>query len=406
MKIEHAARAAVAGLALIAAASASAQGKAPAGFDAAWKDVARIFHDSAKSEGTVAASLYFVQEGRVARAEYHGVTDLDGGRPVDASAIYHWASITKTLTGVALMQLRDRGLINLDDPIVKYLPEVRKVHNPFGPMDKITLRHLLSHSSGLRASTFPWRDHEKEWQPHEPADWSQVEAMMPYSEIAFEPGSRCSYSNPGISMLGRVIEIVTGDSFESYVTKNILMPLSMSRSYFDNTPYFLVPDKTNNYFIRDGKAEPQGRELDTGATVANGGWNSTLDDMVRWLNFWNGTGDARNYDLVLSRKTLAEMQQPRCSIAAGDDLDQKMGFTFFTINYPLKSGGVAHYVGHTGGQKAYNDYVYIDPVSKTAVIFANNTRNLSVKGNASLYRKTREAVFERIFPLFDGKAAK
>ena len=74
----------------------------------------------------------------------------------------HWA----TMTGIAIMQLRDRGLLSLDDPIVKYVPELARVHDPFGDPSAITLRMLMSHRAGFRGGTWPWRD--EEWQPFEP----------------------------------------------------------------------------------------------------------------------------------------------------------------------------------------------------------------------------------------------
>lgn len=376
----------------------------PAGFEDAWSEVSQLYRENAAREGTVASSLYFLHDGRILKAEHFGTTRADGGRVVDADTLYHWASITKTFTAVAVMQLRDRGLLRLDDAAVDYLPELKQVRNPFGPMDAITLEQLLSHSGGFRAPTFPWRG-KGDWKPHEPAEWSQVAAMMPYTEVLFAPGSKCSYSNLGMSALGRVVEIVTGDSIESYITKNILMPLGMTRSYFDVTPYYLQSDKTHSYYRKSGRLEDLGRELDTGATVANGGLNGTMGDMARWLDFWSGVGDRSHHDAVLSRASLAEMQRPRCSIAAGDDLQQQMGLAFFVIDYPLPSGENARYVGHTGGQKGYNDYVYVDPATGAAVIFANNTRNTDVKGGETVYRKTRRAVFERIFPLFPKRTA-
>ena len=170
-----------------------------------------------------------VRDHRVAHARTYGFADLEARRPVDADTIFHWASITKTFTGIAIMQLRDRGLLSLDDPIVKYLPELRQVHNPYGPMDAITLRMLMSHSAGFRMSTWPWGG-DQAWHPFEPPGWAQVAAMLPYTKIEFPPGSKYSYSNPGIIFLGRVIELLTGDDYEVYVDKNILKPLGMYRT--------------------------------------------------------------------------------------------------------------------------------------------------------------------------------
>ena len=86
---------------------------------------------------------------RSSHSATEGYQDLATKRPVDADTIFHWASITKTFTGIAIMQLRDRGLLSLDDPVVKYVPELRRVHNPFGDISQVTIRHLMTHSAGL-----------------------------------------------------------------------------------------------------------------------------------------------------------------------------------------------------------------------------------------------------------------
>ena len=132
------------------------------------------------------------QNGEILGQSFYGMADIDQLRSVNKKTIYHWASITKTFTAIAIMQLRDRGLLKLEDPIVNYIPELREVYNPYGNIDQITLRHLITHSSGFRNSTWPWGG-DKEWHPHEPKNWSQVVAMFPYTEILFEPGSQHSY---------------------------------------------------------------------------------------------------------------------------------------------------------------------------------------------------------------------
>ena len=158
-----------------------------------------------------------------ARAETH--------TPVDAETAYNWASITKTMTAIAILQLRDRGQLSLDDPAVRYIPELREVHDPDGPVDAITIRQLLTHSAGFRNPTWPWDCDDAtncDWQLFEPTKWAQVAAMLPYTHIAFKPGSRWSYSNLGYVFLGQVIERLSGDDFEVYVDKNILKPLGMT----------------------------------------------------------------------------------------------------------------------------------------------------------------------------------
>src|ERR1043166_6808751 len=149
---------------LLLGAPAAVSGQTPAGFPAAWRGVAELFHAALTQEGVVGGSLWFLRGDSVLAREFHGLADREPGRKVDANTIYHWASITKTMTGIAIMQLRDRGRLSLDDPIVKYVPELMAVHNPFGAMEAITLRQLMSHTAGFRNPTWPWRGN-KPWAP-------------------------------------------------------------------------------------------------------------------------------------------------------------------------------------------------------------------------------------------------
>ncbi len=214
--------------------------------------------------------------------------------------IYHWASITKTFTGIAIMQLRDRGLLSLDDPVVKYVPELRLAHNPFGDIVQVKIRHLMSHSAGFRASTWPWGG-DQPWHPFEPTSWEQLVAMLPYTDVQFAPGSKYSYSNPGVIFLGRIIQLLSGDDYEVYVTKNILMPLGMRSTFFDRAPYYLLPHRSHSYFRDEAGLREARFDFDTGITVSNGGLNSPFDDMAKYLSFLIGDPKRADYEVVLKR---------------------------------------------------------------------------------------------------------
>jgi len=98
-----------------------------------------FYEQSLQKHGIVGSSFMFIHDNKVVDRQFYGTANLEKKQPVDENTIYHWASITKTFTGIAIMQLRDRGLLKLDDPIIKYLPELRAVHNPYGDMSEITL---------------------------------------------------------------------------------------------------------------------------------------------------------------------------------------------------------------------------------------------------------------------------
>src|SRR5439155_22667056 len=141
------------------------------------------------------------------------------------------------------------------------------------------------------------------------ARWEQLVAMMPYQEVLFAPGSRYSYSNPGFIYLARIIEQITGDPWETYVQKNILTPLGLTRSYFGVTPYHLAAARSNNYTVTKDSAGrvsvvANGRDFDPGVTIPNGGWNAPLGDLARYLAF---LGNASPGYAVLGHGSLEEM---------------------------------------------------------------------------------------------------
>jgi CubicO group peptidase (beta-lactamase class C family) len=373
--------------------------QSPPGFDAAWRDVSAFFHQRLDTAGIVGGSLWFLHGREVLAREFHGLADRETRRAVDEHTIYHWASITKTFTGIAIMQLRDRGQLRLDDPVVHYLPELRGVHNPYGPMREITIRQLLSHSAGFRMATWPWGG-DKPWHPHEPTSWDQLVAMIPYTEILFEPGSRYSYSNPGIVFLGRIIELLTGDDYEVYIDKNILKPLEMYHSYFDHTPYHLLRDRSNNYYVENGEITANGLDFDTGITVSNGGLNAPISDMVKYLAFLTGTSDTE--DTILRRSSLEEMWQPVVDVPgdSGAATQSAMGLAYFVLDH----GGL-RLIGHTGSQMAFLSFFYVDPATGAAAIAACNTVGIETDGLAvpdtrAVLNELQELLFENVFPLF------
>ncbi len=163
------------------------------------------FNKALQEHGVVGGAIAVVHAG-APQTCFYGNARKDA--PIDAATSYNWASITKTFTAIAILQLRDRGLLSLDDPAVRYVPELRRVHDAFGPIDAITIRTLLIHSAGFRNPTWPWDCDDPancDWQPFEPTRWAQVAAMLPYTHVAFAPGTRWSYSNLGYVFLGQII---------------------------------------------------------------------------------------------------------------------------------------------------------------------------------------------------------
>jgi CubicO group peptidase (beta-lactamase class C family) len=266
-------------------------------------------------------------------------------------------------------------------------------------MDEITIRHLMTHSSGFRGSTWPW-DKGESWEPFEPTEYSQLVAMFPFTEILFKPGSKFSYSNPGIIFLGRIIEKLTGDDYEVYVDKNILKPLGMHRSYFDATPYHLLKDRSHSYYMREGKRTEGRFDVNTGITVSNSGLNSPISDMVKYLNFLTGSGDKAIIEGVLKRSSLEEMWQPQ--LPAETDANGNPGFTTdIGLIYFIDKRDGRTFIGHGGDQNGFISYLEFEPSAKQGSIMVFNTNVIYPDGTPAekdVYGRLRRAVrplFER-----------
>jgi CubicO group peptidase (beta-lactamase class C family) len=334
-----------------------------------------------KDAGIVGSSFVFLKDGNFVSEIHYGALNAATNQATNANTIYHWASNTKPFTGIAIMQLRDRGLLKLDDPVTKYLPELRGVHNKFGSMDEITIRHLMTHSSGFRGSTWPW-DKGEPWEPFEPTEYSQLVAMFPFTEILFKPGSKFSYSNPGIIFLGKIIEKLSGDDYEVYIDKNIFKPLGMYHSYFDATPYYLMKDRSHSYYIENGKRAEARFDANTGITVSNSGLNSPISNMVRYLNFLVGTrsgSDGPPYDIVLKRSSLEEMWNPQLPTTV--DSNGNRGFTTdIGLIFFVNKVGERTFYGHGGDQNGFLSYIDFEPASRQGSIVVFNTNVLYPEG--------------------------
>jgi CubicO group peptidase (beta-lactamase class C family) len=370
---------------------------------AGWSEFTQLFDTSTDHDRIVGSGVVVLRDGRVVEHHEHGFADSANNVRVNEQTIFHYGSITKTLAAIGIMQLRDRGRLSLDNRVTQYIPELRLVHNPYGSMDNVTIRMLLSHSAGFQGPTWPYKE-GKPWEPFEPTTWAQLVAMMPYQEVLFEPGSRYSYSNPAFIYLARITEQLSGDPWETYVQKNIFAPLGLTRSYFGNTPYYLAGDRSHNYTVmRDSSGKEivrdNGADFDPGITIPNGGWNASLSELATYMAFLtNAThGDPatqRRYDTVLKHATFEEMWKPLYPTNPGDttpNQSESIGLSFFILRR-----GQDTFIGHTGSQAGFLAFMYLNPANGKAVVAAFNTSGELHEGETTAFHILREAALKQI----------
>jgi len=373
--------------------SLSARAQTPAG----WTDFTKLFQSYVDADKIVGASVVALKAGKETGRYDTGFADKSANVRVDSQTIFHWGSITKSLTAISIMQLRDRGKLSLDDKLVKWVPELHAMHDPYNMIDSITIRMVMSHTAGFQNPTWPYGN-DQPWEPFEPTTWNQLVAMMPYQQLLFKPGSRYGYSNPGFVYLARVIEQITGDPWDAYVQKNIFSPLGRTRSYFRGTPYFLAAHRSHNYYVRLDSTKlgytrliDNGADFDPGITSPNGAWNAPVSDLVKYIAFLTNAllpGMTRErYDVVLSRASLAEMWKPGLSMSQSYESapNQWMGLAFFVLDHNGQ-----RILGHTGSQAGFRSFYYFDPETQAGVIAVFNTTNFAAQA-AAVQRQMNDA---------------
>lgn len=176
-------------------------------------------------------SVAVIKGRQVVYAEAFGWADAPVGLPASTNTIYHWWSMTKIPTALAVLQLSETGLLDLDDPVSRYLPFFA-VELDGASNSSITIRQLLRHTSGL-PDTMPSMIG---WVHYEDEVYNQTELLQgylpKYNQLKFNPDSQSGYSNLGYLVLGAVIEAVSGKSYEAYIQENILTPLGMHQTDF------------------------------------------------------------------------------------------------------------------------------------------------------------------------------
>ena len=220
-------------------------------------------------KGTIAGAVTLVaRHGILASLEAAGYQDLEGKKPMHPDSIFQIMSMTKPVTAIAIMMLVEEGKVSISDPVEKHLPEFRglwmndgkpgdKERKQIRPPRAITLRDLLTHTSGMNSSP---PEGIKDLLSKMDLSLAQAVALYSQQTLDFEPGTKWQYSNPGIATLGRIVEVVSGLPFEKFLAEHIFQPLGMKDSFI-----FPPPDKIDRiamvYKLEQGKLQRSGAEI-------------------------------------------------------------------------------------------------------------------------------------------------
>ena len=259
-------------------------------------------HQVMAQQGVPGVALAVVRDQEAIWSGGFGYADVASERPMDADAVCGVASITKTFTATAIMQLRDKERLSLDDPVTRYLPEVKKVRCRFGTLKDITLRRLMTHRTGLLGEA-----PTEHWANMKFPSVAEILAMLPKVEMVIEPDSAFKYNNLAFVLLGEVIARVSGSSYRDYVRRQILAPLEMTASGFDVDN----PRNATGYMPERYSDVPEvAPDPGTNGYLAAAGLRSCASDLAKWIALQFRTGaDSSRKAQVLNGKSLSEMHR-------------------------------------------------------------------------------------------------
>jgi len=301
-------------------------------------------------QGRFSGTVLIAKDGKVVLRKSYGMANLELGVPNTPEMIYRIGSITKSFTALAVLQLEAQKKLSVQDPIVKYVPEVPKA------WQSITIQQLLTHVSGIpdftRAPAYG-----KAEDPLRIEHAMQEVAAQP---LVSAPGEKFAYSNSGYILLGLVIEKIAGVSYEQYITDNILKPAGLENTAYDHVQS-IVKNRASGY-VFDGDHLVNASMSDMSGTHSAGALHSTVDDLYK---FDQALADGK----VFPKALLDEAFQSRVKWAAPPpfNLDAWYGYGWMSgANFGHK------YLMHGGWVNGFITEFTRYPDDKLVIILASN----------------------------------
>jgi CubicO group peptidase (beta-lactamase class C family) len=305
-------------------------------------------------------SIAVVVDGRLAWSEGYGWADVENAIPAEPTTAFRIASVSKAITAVAVMQLAERGALDLDAPVQRYVPTFPEKPWP------VTLRQLLGHLGGIRN----YRADDFGGQPDNADPYASLtDALAVFKDdpLDQEPGTRYSYTTFGYTLLGAALEGASGSGFAAYMREHVFEPAGMGQTRIDS-PYDLIARRARGYTLLGVREKWAGRPptgplrncdfLDASYKLPGGGLVSTAEDLARFAVAL-GSG-------VLVRRETFEAMSTRQRTRSGEDTPYGLGWYVEGIE------GHTGVVWHGGVQKGVTSTLYLVPRDHFAVAILTN----------------------------------
>jgi len=324
----------------------------------------------AKEHQLPGLAVGIVRDGALAYTMAAGLADIEAARPVGSETAFRIASMTKNMTSLAILALRDQGRLMLDAPLGEYVPQFAAVKPATKDSPPVTVRHLMSHVAGF-VTDDPWGDRVLGMTP------AELDALIAHGALfARPPGIAFEYSNLGYALLGRVLTNVNGEPYQSFIRRTFLVPLGMTRTTFDAMEA-MRGDFAWGYRLDEGHWSRERIEPD-GEVGAMGGIVTTVPDYARWVAFllsaWPPRDDPENGPV--RRSTVRELGLWHTMPFLPETVDGRAGAASAYGMGLVDSADPTHgrRLHHSGGLPGYGSHVSLLPERGWGVFaFANRT---------------------------------
>lgn len=332
---------------------------------------------------TVGLAIGVVDRGGLQLFHGHGMADLASKEPITEATVFRIASITKTFTAVAIMQLWERGLVELDAPVSEFLHSYELESADVG-FQQATVRHLLTHTAGLPEVVYPRGIFQPDFGESVKAG-SDIPTLAEFYrgrlQVRAEPGTRFVYNNHGPATLGQIVEDLSGETLAGYFQEHIFEPLAMADSGLLRTDRLERRRATGYEIARTGVNDVAERDFVTAGAASV---YSTPADMARYLSALLGEG-SNEHGAVLKPGTMAMMFDAHYR---PDPRIPGLGLAFFRSQV----GGKA-VVGHQGSLPGFHSQISLVPDSGIAVMaFTNGAQQADLWLPGEVSRLLRELI--------------
>ncbi len=297
-------------------------------------------------------SVLVARDGKPIISKGYGMANYELNVPNAPQTVFRVGSITKQFTAMAIIMLQERGKLNVEDPICKFLENCPAVWQP------ITIRHALTHTSGMINYT-NLRDAPKGLSSYSPAELVDLLRSKP---LEFTPGEKFAYNNSGYYLLGLIIEKTSGKPYAEFLRDNIFTPLGMKNSGYDDS-LALVPNRASGY-RRVGQTFVNATYTDMGFPYAAGALYSTTEDLLLW-------DKALYMEKLVSRKSLDE------TFTAYKEIDFMPG-SKYAYGWAISKRSNRQMIEHGGDINGFSTWFRRFAADKVTVIVLSNQQRYKV----------------------------